>query len=87
MIVFGSDYRTANGHVAPQHTTQALLEGGCAADRDRARPATAPSASPRIQTIGLLAGLDDHAAIDTAHRLADALRGRPSLTATTASTC
>ena len=31
MIVFGSDYRTAAGHVAPQHSAQALLEGGPAA--------------------------------------------------------
>ena len=69
LIVFGSDYRTANGHVAVQHTTQSLLEGGCVAI------AIAPAGyravrDPRIQTIGLLAGLDDHAAIDTAHRLA-----------------
>ncbi|MGO9975780.1 MAG: hypothetical protein ACLP01_23850 [Solirubrobacteraceae bacterium] len=69
LIVFGSDYRTANGHVSVQHTTQSLLEGGCAAI------AIAPAGyravrDPRIQTIGLLAGLDDHAAIDTAHRLA-----------------
>ncbi|MGB0097390.1 MAG: universal stress protein, partial [Solirubrobacteraceae bacterium] len=27
VIVFGSDYRTAARHVAPQHSTQALLEG------------------------------------------------------------
>jgi nucleotide-binding universal stress UspA family protein len=70
MIVFGSDYRTANGHVAPQHTTQALLEDGPAA------VAIAPAGyralrEHKIETIGLLAGLDDHAAIDTAHRVAN----------------
>ncbi|MGO9900945.1 MAG: hypothetical protein ACLP0J_14925 [Solirubrobacteraceae bacterium] len=69
LIMFGSDYRTANGHVAPQHTTQALLENGPAA------VAIAPAGyravhEHKIQMIGLLAGLDDHAAIDTAHRLA-----------------
>src|SRR5947209_3351237 len=31
VIVFGSDYRTAAGHVAPQKSTQGLLEGGPAA--------------------------------------------------------
>ena len=31
IIVFGSDYRTAAGHVAPQHSAQTLLEGGPAA--------------------------------------------------------
>lgn len=69
IIVFGSDYRTANGHIAPQHTTQALLENGPAA------VAIAPAGyravrEPHVRRIGLLAGLDDHAAIDTAHRLA-----------------
>src|ERR1700738_2215488 len=31
IIVFGSDYRTATGHLAPQHSAQSLLEGGPAA--------------------------------------------------------
>src|SRR5438309_9887258 len=31
IVVFGSDYRTAAGHVAPQHSAQILLEGGPAA--------------------------------------------------------
>ena len=70
LIVFGSDYRTASGHVAPQHTTQALMEGGPTAI------AIAPAGyravhEPQVRTIGLIAGLDDHAAIDTAHRLAN----------------
>ena len=66
LIVFGSDYRTAAGRVAPQKSTQALLDGGPAAI------AIAPAgyrAAP-IRTIGLLAGVADHAAIDTAHALA-----------------
>ncbi len=70
IVVFGSDYRTANGHIAAQHTTQAMLENGPAA------VAIAPAGyravhEPKIHTIGLLAGLDDHAAIDTAHHLAN----------------
>jgi nucleotide-binding universal stress UspA family protein len=66
LIVFGSEYRTPSGRVSPQKSTQSLLEGGPAAIAIapagyRARP---------IRTLGLLAGLDDHAAIDTAHGLA-----------------
>lgn len=66
LIVFGSEYRTPNGRVSPQKSTQSLLEGGPAAI------AIAPAGyhSQPIRTIGLLAGLDDHAAIDTAHSLA-----------------
>jgi nucleotide-binding universal stress UspA family protein len=69
LIIFGSDYRTAHGHVAPQSSTDKLLDGG------RTAIAIAPAgftAGPEheIRTIGLLAGLDDHAAIDTAHSLA-----------------
>jgi nucleotide-binding universal stress UspA family protein len=66
VIVFGSDYRTAAGRIAPQKSTQALLDGGNVA------VAIAPAGyeAREIKTIGLLAGLDDHAAIDTAHALA-----------------
>jgi len=66
LIVFGSDYRTASGRIAPQKSTQTLLDGGPAAI------AIAPAGyvAHEIKTIGLLAGLDDHAAIDTAHGLA-----------------
>lgn len=66
LIVFGSDYRTASGRIAPQKSTQSLLDGG------RTAIAIAPAGyRPReIGTIGLLAGLEDHAAIDTAHALA-----------------
>jgi nucleotide-binding universal stress UspA family protein len=67
LIVFGSDYRTPAGRVAPQQSTQQLLQGGPAAI------AIAPAGytATEIQTIGLLAGLDDSAAIDTAHALAN----------------
>lgn len=69
LIVFGSDYRTAAGHVTPQQSAQKLLEGGHTAI------AVAPAAygarlEHSIQRIGLLAELDDSAAIDTAHTLA-----------------
>ena len=75
LIVFGSDYRTAAGHVAPQKSAQALLEGGPAAI------AIAPAnyRSERASTfgrIGVLASADDSAALDTAHELAVCLRAR-----------
>jgi nucleotide-binding universal stress UspA family protein len=72
IVVFGSDYRTAAGHVSPQHSTQTLLEGGPAA------VAIAPAnyrseRAPRIRTIGVLASPGDDAAIDTACELAERL--------------
>lgn len=67
LIVFGSGYRTPAGRVAPQQSTQQLLDGG------RTAIAIAPAGyqARQICTIGLLAGLDDEAAIDTAHALAN----------------
>src|SRR5207245_1818970 len=70
IVVFGSDYRTAAGHVVPQNSAQTLLEGGSAA------VAIAPAnfrsnRQPRIGTIGLLAAPGDDAALDTARDLAE----------------
>ena len=75
IVVFGSDYRTAAGHVAPQQSAQALLEGGPAA------VAIAPAnyrsdRSPRIGTVGVLAAPGDDAAIETARELAESLGAR-----------
>jgi nucleotide-binding universal stress UspA family protein len=67
LIVFGSDYRTPAGRIAPQQSTQALLQGGPSA----IAIAPADYKATEIKTIGLLAGLDDSAAIDTAHALAN----------------
>ncbi|MBV9472353.1 MAG: universal stress protein [Solirubrobacterales bacterium] len=72
VIVFGSDYRTAAGHVAPGRSAQTLLEGGPAA------LAFAPAnyrgeRTPQIRTIGVLAVPGDDAAIETARELAAAL--------------
>jgi nucleotide-binding universal stress UspA family protein len=72
IVVFGSDYRTAAGHVAPQQSTQKLLEGGPAA------VAIAPAnyradRDPQITRVGLLADPGDDAAIETARALADEL--------------
>ena len=70
IIVFGSDYRTPPGHVAPQHSTQTLLESGPAA------VAIAPAdyvADPgrRIRRIGMLAAPGDDTTLATARALAD----------------
>ncbi len=70
VLVFGSEYRTPAGHIAPQHSTDKLLQGGSAA------VAIAPAGyreqhSARIRTIGLLATPGDDAAIDTARELAE----------------
>ena len=74
VIVFGSDYRTAAGHVAPQHSTQTLLE----VEGSPAAIAIAPAAYstahvPDIRTIGVLAQPGDDAAVETARELAEAL--------------
>jgi hypothetical protein len=70
IVVFGSDYRTAAGHVSPQRSTQVLLEGGPAA------VAIAPAnyRSRRelgLSTIGLLADPRDTGATETARELAE----------------
>jgi len=72
IVVFGSDYRTAAGHVAPQQSAQTLLEGG------RAAIAVAPAnyrshRDLRIERIGVLPAPGDDAAPATAHRLAEQL--------------
>jgi hypothetical protein len=66
LIVFGSEYRTPAGRVGFQKSTQQLLDGG------KTAVAIAPAGYTfsGIKNIGLIAGLDDHAAIDTAHAIA-----------------
>ncbi len=70
LVVFGSDYRTAAGHVAPQRSAQSLLEGGPAAVA--IAPASYSTAHvPQIRAIGVLAAPGDDAAIETARELAE----------------
>jgi nucleotide-binding universal stress UspA family protein len=69
VIVFGSDYRTGTGHVSLCRSAQTLLERGPAA------LAIAPAGyhgdrDPRVDTIGVLRGSADEAAIETAFSLA-----------------
>ena len=75
IVVFGSDYRTASGHVAPQKSAQWLLECGSAA------VALAPACyhtrvSERIRSVGVLAAPGDDAAIATARELAESFEAR-----------
>jgi nucleotide-binding universal stress UspA family protein len=68
VVVFGSDYRTPAGHVSPQHSARALLDGGVPAVA--IAPAGYAQLEPRIRTVALLAAPDDAAALRTARELA-----------------
>lgn len=69
VVVFGSEYRTAAGHVAPGRSAQALLEGGPTAVA--IAPANYRGAqTPSINWIGVLPGSADDAALETARDLA-----------------
>jgi nucleotide-binding universal stress UspA family protein len=67
IVVFGSDYRTPPGRVAPQHTTQSLLECGPAA----VAIAPADYFGARIHRIGVISIPGDDTTLDTARALAD----------------
>jgi nucleotide-binding universal stress UspA family protein len=72
LVVFGSDYRTASGHVAPGRSAQTLLEGGPAA------VAIAPAhyghdSEPDVHTIGVIAEPGDNTTLQTAYELAERL--------------
>lgn len=77
IVVFGSDYRTPPGHVAPQNSARQLLEGGTAA------VAIAPSDyrslhRSALQRVGLSAAAGDDSALDTARELAESLGAQVS---------
>jgi len=67
IIVFGSDYRTPPGRIAPQHSTQRLLESS----RSAVAIAPADYLESRIHRIGVLAVPGDDSTIATARSLAD----------------
>ncbi len=72
VVVFGSEYRTAPGHVDPQASARRLLDGGPLA------VAVAPAGMheqdvERIETIAAVPGELDAAATETAESLATAL--------------
>ena len=70
LIVFGSEYRTADGHVEPQSSARRLLEGG------RIAVAVAPAGfrerngKKKIKTIGAITPEDDPCVKTTAESLA-----------------
>ncbi len=75
IVVFGSDYRTAAGHVSPQNTAQTLLEGGPTAIA--IAPANyAHELHGNLGRVGLLAQAGDDAALETARDLAESLEAR-----------
>jgi nucleotide-binding universal stress UspA family protein len=81
VIVFGSDYRTAPGHVAPGTSAQQLLEDGPAAVA--IAPAGLRDRVPlRIETLAAVEEGDDPSASQTAEALAGRLgatvEGRPA---------
>ena len=72
VVVFGSEYRTATGHVDPQQSARRLLDGGPLA------VAIAPAGLhaqgiERIETVAAVPGELDAAATETAESLATAL--------------
>jgi nucleotide-binding universal stress UspA family protein len=67
IVVFGSDYRTPPGRVAPQHTTLSLLECGPAA----VAIAPADYFGARIHRIGVISIPGDDSTLATARALAD----------------
>ena len=75
VVVFGSDYRTAAGHVSPQKSAEALLQGSPAAVA--IAPANYRSDHiSRFGRVGVLAEAGDDDAIDTARELAESLGAR-----------
>jgi nucleotide-binding universal stress UspA family protein len=75
MIVFGSEYRTAAGHVAPQRSTQLLLEGAPVAIA--IAPAGYRSEQARaFGRVGVMASPGDAGAAETASDLAETLGAR-----------
>jgi nucleotide-binding universal stress UspA family protein len=68
LVIFGSDYRTGRGHVAPGRSAQTLLENGPVAVA--VAPAEYAAAPHHISTIGILLGTRDEAAIESAYSLA-----------------
>lgn len=75
IVVFGSDYRTAAGHVSPQKSAQALLDDSPAAIA--IAPANYRSEhATTFGRVGVLASPGDDAAIETARELGESLGAR-----------
>jgi nucleotide-binding universal stress UspA family protein len=75
IIVFGSDYRTAAGHVSPQKSAQALLENSPTAIAIAPANYRSENATT-FGRVGVLASPGDDAAIETARELAESFGAR-----------
>ena len=71
IVVFGPEYRTANGHISIGRSAQTLLQNGPAAIALAPAGYGAAGTLPEPATIGVLPGTADEAAIETAHSLAE----------------
>jgi nucleotide-binding universal stress UspA family protein len=71
VVVFGAEYRSANGHVSIGRSAQTLLERGPAAVA--LAPAGYQAGHREIATVGVLPGSADEAAIETAFSIAGRL--------------
>jgi nucleotide-binding universal stress UspA family protein len=71
LIVFGSEYRTANGHVDPQATARRLLDGGPVALA--LAPAGFAASTGHVRTVAAVSEDGDPCALETASTLAAAL--------------
>jgi nucleotide-binding universal stress UspA family protein len=74
LIVFGSDYRTASGHVSVGRSAETLLDNGPVAIA--VAPANYAGQDRELRTIGILPGGADEAATETALSLAGRLDAR-----------
>lgn len=70
-VVFGSDYRTAAGHVRPNRSAQRLLEGGPVAVA--IAPANLRERDAGIATVAVRSDDGDHSAEETGRSLAERL--------------
>lgn len=70
-VVFGSDYRTAAGHVRPNRSAQRLLDGGPVAVA--VAPANLRERGAGIATIAIRSDDGDHSAEETGRSLAERL--------------
>jgi hypothetical protein len=73
LIIFGSDYRTSPGHVAPGTSAQHLLDGGTVAVAIAAAGLRTRSAEPIRDIAVPLAGVVNDVARETARALAEKL--------------
>ena len=71
MIVFGSEYRTAKGHVDPQATARRLLDGGPVALA--LAPAGFAANGHRVRNVAAVSEDGDPCALETAEALAASL--------------